>query len=198
MVDPSALPDAAQIEAALGRELAAGERVLWHGVPDPKYLNRAFAMWLFAIPWTAFSLAWTGIALAVYLSIFNTPDEAGARWWAWVMPLFGTPFVAAGGWMLYQPIRSRAEAGRTLHVLTDRRLLSVTLGKTRTSKSVDLAKLGPVTVKERVNGWGDLSVETGSSVDSDGDRRTDRFDVIGVPDIARLQHLLTERQLSQG
>ena len=151
-------------------------------------------MWLFAIPWTAFSLAWTGIALFAYLSTFARPDMAGARWWAWVMPLFGTPFVAIGGWMLYQPIRLRAEAGRTLHVLTDRRLMSVTLGRTRTTKSVDLGKLGPVTVKARANGWGDLSVETGSSTDSDGDRRTDRFEIVGVPDIARLQRLLAERQ----
>lgn len=197
MEDPTDAPDSVQIESALRGDLTAGERVLWHGMPDPKYLNQGFAMWLFAVPWTAFSLAWTGIALFAYLSIFATPDAAGAQWWAWVMPLFGTPFIAVGGWMLYQPIRLRAEAGRTLHVLTDRRLLSVTLGKTRTSKSVDLAKVGPVTFRERANGWGDLSVETGSSVDSDGDRRTDRFEMIGVPDIARLKRSLTERRLNQ-
>lgn len=196
MVDPGALPDAVQLESALRGDLARGERVLWHGIPAPRYLNSAFAIWVFAIPWTVFSLGWTGVALTVYASTFADPDAGAARWWGWIMPLFGTPFIAVGGWMLYQPIRLRAEAGRTLHVLTDRRLMSLTLGRTRITKSVDLGKLGPVTVKARANGWGDLSVETGSSTDSDGDRRTDRFEMIGVPDIARLQRLLTERRLN--
>jgi len=163
-------------------------------MPARRYLNPAFAIWVFAVPWTAFSLAWTGIALTVYLATFSSPDMAGARWWAWVMPLFGTPFIAVGAWMLYQPIRLRTEASRTMHALTDRRLLSVTLGQTRTTKSVDLRKLGPVTVKTRANGWGDLSVETGSSIDSDGDRQTDRFQMIGIPEVARLQRLLTEQR----
>jgi hypothetical protein len=195
--DSTAPPDVAPIENALRDDLMAGERVLWHGVPDPKYLNRAFAMWLFAVPWTAFALGWTGIALTVYLSTFNDTTASWARAWGWIMPLFGTPFIAVGGWMLYQPIRLRAEAGRTVHVLTDRRLLSVTTGRARTSKSVDLAKLGPVTIKEHANGWGDLSVETGSSVDSDGDRRTDRFEMTGVPDVTRLKKLLLEGQLAR-
>ena len=197
MDNAGTLADAAQLESALRGDLTAGERVLWHGVPDPKYLNSGFAMWLFAIPWMAFALGWTGIALVVYLSTFDDPTATWARVWGWIMPLFGTPFVAIGGWMLYEPIRLRAEAGRTLHVLTNRRLLSVMLGKTRTSKSVDLAKLGPVTIKERANGWGDVSVETGSSTDSDGDRRTDRFEMTGVPDVARLKQLLMQRHLAR-
>ena len=185
MDNAGTLADAAQLESALRGDLTAGERVLWHGVPDPKYLNSGFAMWLFAIPWMAFALGWTGIALVVYLSTFDDPTATWARVWGWIMPLFGTPF------------RLRAEAGRTLHVLTNRRLLSVMLGKTRTSKSVDLAKLGPVTIKERANGWGDVSVETGSSTDSDGDRRTDRFEMTGVPDVARLKQLLMQRHLAR-
>lgn len=196
MADLLAPPDSVQVENALRGDLASGERVLWHGIPAPRYLNRAFGIWLFAIPWTLFSLAWTGVALSVWLSSFNQMESSAVHWWGWIMPLFGTPFVAVGGWMLYQPIRLRAEAGRTLHVLTDRRLMSLTLGKTRTTKSIDLKKLGPVTVKARSNGWGDLNVETGSSVDSDGDRTTDRFEMIGVPDIARLQRLLDERRLN--
>lgn len=197
MGDADTLSESMQLETALRGDLTAGERVLWHGVPDPKYLNSGFAMWLFAIPWTAFSLGWTGIALAVYLSSFEKADTGAVHIWGWIMPLFGTPFIAVGGWMLYQPIRLRTEAGRTLHALTNRRLLSVTLGKTRISKSVDLAKLGPVTIKERANGWGDVSVETGSSVDSEGDRRTDRFEMTGVPDVARLKQLLMQRHLAR-
>ncbi len=192
MDDRSAPPDAIQLECALRGNLADGERVVWYGVPAPRYVNRAFAMWIFAVPWTAFSLAWTGIAGVAYLSSFEDPSASWARWWGWIMPLFGTPFVAVGGWMLYQPIRLRAEAGRTLHAMTNRRLMTLTLGKTRTTKWVDLDKLGPVTVKTHANGWGDLSVETGSSVDSDGDRRTERFEMIGVPDVARLERLLYE------
>jgi hypothetical protein len=183
-----------RLETELRSGLASGEQVLWLSMPDPTRLKAAFAMWLFAIPWTAFSLAWTGLALAAYLSSFGAENNGGAPWWAWVMPLFGTPFIAVGVFMLRMPFAARADAKYTLYALTNRRLIALTHRKAKTVKSVDLNKLGPVTVNEKDGGWGDLSVETGSSFDSDGDRRTDRFEIAAVPNVAGLHRLLLEQR----
>ena len=49
-------------DAALRSELAPGEQLLWHASPDPRRLKAAFAIWVFAVPWTVFSLVWTALA----------------------------------------------------------------------------------------------------------------------------------------
>ena len=196
MERPPLAPETQRLEAELRIGLAHGEQILWLSMPDPKRLKAAFAMWLFAIPWTAFAVAWTGIALTIYVSSFGAENTGGAPWWGWVFPLFGTPFVAVGIWMLRVPFIAQADAKHTLYALTNQRLMALTHRKIKTVRSVDLSKLGPVTVKENSDGWGTLSVETGSSLDSDGDRRTDRFEIAAVPNVARLHRLLLEQRSS--
>jgi hypothetical protein len=178
------------LDAELRRELAAGEHLLWQGTPDPKKMLVVLVMWLFAIPWTLFSLAWTGLAFTAYWSGLSTQPEIA--WWGWIFPLFGTPFIAVGFWMLNQPLNILARARSTVHALTDRRLITLQVGKHREVKSVAIQQLGPVSVKEKRGGWGDLSAETGSHIDSDGDRVTDRFEMVSVPDVARLHRLLMD------
>jgi hypothetical protein len=195
MRETNTLMERVRLEREMRRDLAPGERVLWQAMPDPNRLNLAFGMWLFAVPWTAFSLAWTGIALYAYLSSFGQPDVGGLPWWGWIMPLFGTPFIAVGIWMLSRPLIIRADAAHTLHALTDKRLITLSDRKVRSVKSVELTKLGPLTLKERKDGIGNLTVETGSARDSDGDRITDRFEIIGVPDVALLQRLILEQRM---
>jgi hypothetical protein len=185
-----------QLESELRKELLTGEHVLWKAMPDPARLRLIFAMWIFAIPWTLFSLVWTGIAIAAYLSTFaeSATHLSGARWWGWIGPVWGLPFIAIGFWMLGKPLIVRADARYTLHALTNTRLITLTQRKTREVKTVSLTKLGPISIAEKSNGWGSISVETGSHVDSDGDRITERFQIDGVPDVARLHRLLLEAQ----
>ena len=182
-----------RLESELRCELATGERILWQERPDPKRMGLVFAVWIFAVPWTAFSLGWTGIALIAYLHSFGMEDS-NAAWWGWIAPLFGLPFVAVGMWMLAKPIIVLMDARYTIHALTSERLITLTSRTRRSVKSVSLAKLGPVTRKERADGWGSLTVETGSSVDSDGDRITDKFEIYAVPNVARLDVLIMENR----
>lgn len=194
MYEAGPSPEGQRLERELREGLTSGERVLWLAMPDPARLRAAFGIWLFAIPWTAFALLWTGIALFAYLYSFGVEENGSAPWWGWVFPLWGTPFIAVGVHMLRIPFIAQADAKHTLYALTNRRLISLTDRKAKTLKSVDLNKLGPVTVKERADGSGSLSVETGSSLDSDGDRRTDRFEIVAVPAVASLQKLLLEQK----
>ena len=41
---------------------------------------------------------------------------------------------------------------------------------------------------------GTLRIQTGTSIDSDGDRVTERFEIAGVPDVSRLEGLLLEQR----
>jgi len=183
------------------RESTPGERILWAGQPEGRRMTMAFALWLFAIPWTAFSLAWEAMALIPLLSgsISGTKAPSGMMLvFGIVFPLFGLPFVAIGFWMLWQPIAAVRRARRTVYALTDRRLIEVIVGAATSVKSVMLDRIGPIERSAGPDGWGTLRVQTGSHVDSDGDRITDRFEMIGIPDVVGLERRILELQRGSG
>lgn len=197
MPDPqlsSALPPA--LEQSLRRELIAAEHLLWRGQPRPGKLARGFGIWLFALPWTAFALMWEAFAFLPWVTALRTPD-----WLQWsfgiVFPLFGLPFIAVGLWMLWTPIRALRRAGRTAYALTERRLLRVVDAGEITVASVLLHQIGPIDRREDRQGFGDLRIQTHSTVDSEGDRTTERFEVLGVPGVARLERLILENLAAQ-
>ncbi|MCW1381459.1 hypothetical protein OLX02_01350 [Novosphingobium sp. KCTC 2891] len=184
-----------ELTEILRRELLPGERLLWQARPDPARLRKVFAVWLFAVPWTAFALFWEGMTLLPWLAETRTPD--GIRWtFGLLFPLFGLPFVAVGAGLLAVPVIALRKATRTIFGLTDRRILRLTAGRQREAKSVMIDQMGPVDVRAGADGWGTLRIETGSHVDTDGDRVTERFEVGGVPDVSRLEGLLLELRRS--
>lgn len=190
MTSPPLSPQLAQ---SLHRELVTGERVLWSAVPRASLLTAGLGIWLFAIPWTAFALFWESMALSPW---FASRGAHGAIEWGFgiVLPLFGLPFVAIGLWMLWKPVAAMRNAARTVYALTDRRIIALVDGNKREVQSVMVDRIGPMQRRERKDGTGDLSIQTHSRVDSDGDRITERFIVAGVADVARLERLIIEAQ----
>lgn len=188
---PKPLPPA--LEQSLRRELVTGERLLWSAQPIGKRLKSGFGIWLFAIPWTAFALFWESLALLPWAASTHTPD-AFAYSFGIVMPLFGLPFILIGFWMLWKPVREMRLAGSTVFGLTDRRLIRVEEGRKRSVSTVLLDQIGPMDRQEAKDGVGNLRIQTHSSVDSEGDRRTERFEILGVPDVARLERLILENR----
>jgi hypothetical protein len=127
--------------------------------------------------------------------IASTHTPAGITWsFGIIFPLFGLPFIAVGLGMLWMPFKVQRKAAQTIYGLTDRRMLRVSAGKQRDSASVLFHQMGPIDVSATADGYGNLRIQTGSSRDSDGDRVTERFEVLGVPDVARLEGLLLEQQ----
>ena len=178
------------MDQALRRELTTGERLLWSAQPRAGLLKAGFGTWLFAIPWTVFSLVWEMMALGVWF-VDNTPD--GLRWtFGIAMPLFGVPFIVIGFWMLWSPVRAMQQARHTIYGLTSRRVLRVVQGRGREVESVLLDQMGPIKHRVRRDGTGDLDIQTGSHRDSDGDRVIDRFVINGIPDVERLERLIIE------
>jgi hypothetical protein len=193
MMMPNPTAPSPELDSILRRELLPGEHLLWSASPAPHKLRAAYAIWLFAIPWTAFSLFWEAMAFMPWYASTHTPD---AMKWSFgiVFPLFGLPFIAVAFGMLWMPFKAQRKAAQTIYGLTDRRMIRVSAGKNRDSASVLYSHMGPIDVSAGSDGYGNLRIQTGTSRDSDGDRVTERFEVLGVPDVARLESLLLEQQ----
>ena len=76
---PQPEPIAPSLVLALERELEPGERVLWSGKQLARVNPAGFAIWLFAVPWTAFALFWMAMAAA---GVKATDGAGGALAWA--------------------------------------------------------------------------------------------------------------------
>jgi hypothetical protein len=168
----------------LDAELGHGEHAVWVAKPRPRRQLRSFGIYLFAIPWTGFSVFWMAMAGSGH----GTPDVASV-----FFTLFGLPFLLIGIGMLAVPFAAVAAARRTVYALTDRRLLRIGWGRRRTvTKSVLLSQIGPITRTSGTDGYGDLKIETHTRSDGDGGRTTETFSLDGVPDVAGLERLLLE------
>lgn len=183
MQSPHPAPDntyADRLRAALESELGSDEQVLWHGWQLGRIELRTFLAYIFAVPWTAFSLAWTGIATAAVVS--GGTEDLGFV--AWAFPLFGVPFVAVGAWMLSRPFVPLWERGRVLYVVTARRVLKLAIGRDLTIDTLPADRIGPVQRREQRDGSGWLRLPVRIGRDSDGDKQTVTFDIGPVADVA--------------
>lgn len=168
-----------RLRGALERELGPDEAVGWHGWQLGRIDPKAFLTYVFAVPWTAFSLAWTGIAAGAVASA----DLDGLSLFAWAFPLFGLPFIAVGAWMLSRPFVPLWERGRVLYVVTDRRVLKLSLGGDLVVKTVPAERIGLAERREQAGGTGSLSLAVRIGRDSDGDKQTETFEIGPVADI---------------
>ena len=191
MIAPPVSPE---LRRSLDASLTSGERVRWAAQPRASGMWDHFAIYLFAIPWTAFALFWESMAL---IPIFMASAETAPLMkygFGIVMPLFGIPFVAIGLGLLYLPIGAMRAARRTVHAVTDRRLITIVAGRATKTKSAMIDRIGPIERKARRDGWGWLKIQTHSRIDSDGDRITEKFEWTGIPDVATVERLILDAQ----
>ncbi|MGB4342661.1 MAG: hypothetical protein WBJ03_03520 [Moraxellaceae bacterium] len=168
------------------RELQPGEVVSWAGQPDPRRLMLGgFALWLFFIPWTAFSVFWIAGASGFKVPDFSQPFE--------FFPLFGLPFLLIGVGGLSSPFWIYRKARHMVYVITSKRAFAMTGGRSITVESWSASQLEKIVRTERPDGSGDLVFATEVWRDSDGDRRTRQKGFMGIADVrmveAHLQRL---------
>ncbi|MEM8932517.1 MAG: hypothetical protein AAGE94_15145 [Acidobacteriota bacterium] len=164
------------------RELETGEHLDWVDRPIPRYFTaRSTSLFLFAIPWTGFSLFWIAGAAG-----FEMPDfSRGAAFF----PLFGLPFVLVGLAMLGSPLWTRYKSGRTLYVITDRRAIVFEGGGSTTIRSFRPDALRAMYRKEKRGGIGDVIFEEAAA---DDDRQRPPLGFLHIRD-----PLAVERRLVQ-
>jgi len=179
------------LDHQLRAELERGERLLWSGQPIASRLFlKAFALYLFAIPWTAFALFWEVMALSPWLAMQSAenPDNA-QQILSIVFPLFGLPFIAIGFWMLAKPFVLLRKAGRIVYAITDRRAIIAVLGRGGASEieSYSYSQMGQgLQRNESADGSGSLYFAIGRSVGSDGKTRLRRR---GFEAVAKVQEV---------
>jgi hypothetical protein len=173
----------AKLRQALERELGPDEVVRWHGWQLGKVDPRHFMIYVFAVPWTAFSLMWTVLAA----SAVGSP---GIGIVGIAFPLFGLPFIAVGGWMLSRPFLPLWQRGRVLYVVTDRRVLKLAIGRDLTVTTVPAERIGLAERQEQRDGSGTITLAVKIGRDSDGDKQTENFAIGPVADVMGAQGAL--------
>ncbi len=180
------------LREAVTRELQ-GEAILWVGRPSgARALLATLPLLIFAIPWTAFCVFWEYAALGGWISGGPAPSGTAALITA-VFALFGVPFVLVGLGMLAAPLIARSRARRTVYAVSPRRLVSLTVGRSLAVKSIPLASILRSERVERRDGHGTLKVIVGSHRDSDGDRVETTEILYGIPDVRKVEQLITAR-----
>ncbi|WP_148714470.1 hypothetical protein [Chitinolyticbacter meiyuanensis] len=143
----STLP--ASLQKRLHAELKPGEIVVWAGQPIPSHFMRSgFGLWLFFIPWTAFSVFWMAGA-----SGFTLPDFSHG--WSF-FPLFGLPFLLIGLGGLGTPYFLWRKAKHIVYATTSLRALILQGEKTFSVQSFWPADLTRLERKEHPDGSGSL------------------------------------------
>lgn len=180
------------LRAAVVKEFE-GERIVWVGRPG---VARAFIasppIPLFGIPWTAFSLGWEWMALSGWLSgkpsLSTTHTLMGV-----IFPLFGIPFVLVGLGMMAMPFITWRWARKTVHVLGERRMVTMTVGRRMKVKTFAASAITRTERTERRNGSGTLKIVLGSRRDSDGDKIDDVEVFTGIADVRKVERLISAR-----
>ena len=183
---PQDNPIMSRLRLALERELRASETVVWHGWQLGRLEPLSFGIYIFAVPWTAFSVMWT--VLASGAAAMSGDDGPG--WIGWAFPLFGLPFIAIGLALLARPFVPLFQKGRVLYVVTNERALKLSMGRELAVETVPADRIGLIQRFERRDGSGRLQLAVKIGKDSDGDRQTDYFEIGNVPDVMGAQEAL--------
>jgi hypothetical protein len=128
----------------------------------------ALPIFVFAIPWTAFSLFWEAMAFGIWINKSEQANGNIEQVLGIIFPLFGLPFVLIGLGMLSAPFILLARARKTVYAITDRRILIVTTGNKgrRKVESRSLKDIKPeLARKENKDGSGSLFLGSGFDVE---------------------------------
>jgi hypothetical protein len=163
-IPASVLSDAEQV-------LGDGELINWAWQPDPGYIRRQMGgLWLFFVPWTAFAL----------FAVVGGYRQDGL----FSMVVFmGVLFALLGLFFLTRPARFAAEARRSIHVLTNRRLFTLETGTASKPTSYDLADIESISNFENRAGLGGVMFYTRKHV-------TQQHRVDGFPNAEEVERRL--------
>lgn len=147
---------------------------------------------LFGIPFLAFAIAWELLSLGMFFDTGVGKVEGPGGIMSYLMPIFGLPFVVVGIGLVGSPIWAARKATRTVHILTDRRLVTAVLGQKLSLKSIDPAGIFDMTREQHGDGIGTITFSLGSYRDSDGDLVEKKEVWLGVAEVKELEERLRD------
>lgn len=178
------------LQNRLRAELKPGETVTWVGQPIPnRYMRDGFKLWVFFIPWTAFTLFWIAAAAGFKLPRFDSG-------WS-LFPLWGLPFLLIGLGGLSSPFWLRHKARSIVYALTNQRAISIEGTRSIEVRSFLTIDLAAVARTQHQDGSGNLILSLESVTDNKGSSRTTRhgfFAIENVRHVEGLVHQLVRQQ----
>jgi hypothetical protein len=142
-------------ERIISSELSAGEALVWSGRPRTGIrLSGADVLLIpFSLAWCGFAVFWEKTALRM-----GAPD---------VFPIFGLMFVVVGLYLVFgRFIADAVRRGKTFYGLTPRRAIIVSGIFTRQLRSIDLASLPEISVSDRPDRSGTISLGAPSGMNA--------------------------------
>ena len=172
-----------RLRAAVERELAPDERVVWMEMPVARFFTpKATATMLFGIPWIAFCL--------FFLYEVSAIDAPGQYTVSNTALLISAPFLMVGVFMLLAPLLSHHMARNSAYVITEKRAVTFDYMWGMTVRSYTPDKLKNVFRREGRGGLGDIVIAHDEWTDMDGDRRREELGFKDVRDAKRVEELL--------
>jgi hypothetical protein len=155
-------PERERLVAEVQSELHLEEPIIW--IAKAKESYAAFALYLFALPWTGVSLY---LEVVVVTGLFGRAECPISAFPALILGVVGIPFLFVGCIMLVAPFLHVRKLRGTVSVVTDRRALTVSQGRRREVVSIPLSSVTRTHLRERRDGSGDLILRLTSEPGSD-------------------------------
>lgn len=185
----------ADLTRTLTAELSPGERLLYAAKPDWRAgMLGNMAIFLFGLFWSSIAFTFFGISAASLLGLHTLmsdgkPSGLGLQIFLFV---FSLPFVVIGLSCLAAPFVGVFQSHRTVHALTDQRLINLITGKAKSVQSFKLETINFIRRRDGRDGRGTLSIGYGVEKDSDGDPRPLTTEWPGIADVKRAEALIRE------
>jgi hypothetical protein len=173
-------PGDAQLRAQ--SELQSGESLCWAGTADPaRAALSALPAMIFGVPFAGFALFWINSAYRAGSHISKRPD-AFSRGFSF-FPVFGLPFLFIGLSIVLAPLWAYLKGRSTVYAITNRRVMVISGGATRSVRSLTPADIASVDHRERPDGSGDVVICTNGILRSSNASSQVKVALLGVPNV---------------
>jgi hypothetical protein len=168
-------------------ELQPGEGLQWSGIADPtRAALSALPTLIVGIPFAGFAFFWITMAYRGTHAISKVSSNPIASGFSF-LPLFGLPFLLIGISIVSAPLLAYRKGLKTVYAVTDKRVLVITDGRTRTVRSCTPADILSVDHRERAGGTGDVIIRINSVMQTRNSLMTiGLLGVNNVKEVARL------------
>lgn len=137
--------------------------------------------------------AWKTAGAALGLEPFTFNDDPAPAWLAGAFLLLLLPLLSIGAVCAAAPVTGFWRSRQTLHVVTNRRIVTVTVGRLKETTSFPLSA---ISIHKRIDhggGRGTLVLAHGVFRDPDGHPRPDTVTWFGVPNVAQAALAITHQ-----
>ena len=171
-------------------ELEPGESLQWSGVADPvRAALSALPALIVGLPFAAFALFWMTAAYRGTHAMSKSSANPIAGVFSF-FPLFGLPFLFIGTGIVFAPLLAYRKGLKTVYAVTDKRVLVITDGRTRSVRSCTPADIIAVDHRERAGGTGDVIIRTNSIIQQRNSLSQSTIGLLGVNNVKEVARLV--------